>query len=178
MMTQRCVSRWFLEMVPLILIGLAIFLGCGNGGNSGPQALPGGDPNPDDQLLNLETNLFELVNQHRQGQGLDHLQWSDTIVVQCRAHSAAMAAGTTALGHDGFDERLANIAAVIDYGGAAENVAVNYGFSDPATQAFQGWLNSSGHRQNMEGRFDLTALGAARSATGETYFTQIFIQSR
>ena len=70
------------------------------------------------------------------------------------------------------------IAKAIAYSAAAENVAYNSGYSDPATQAVQGWLKSTGHRQNLEGNYNLTGIGIAKNAKGEYYFTQIFILSR
>jgi len=37
-----------------------------------------------------------------------------------------------------------------------------------------GWLNSPGHKKNIEGNFTLTGIGYARDHKGNIYFTQIF----
>lgn len=60
----------------------------------------------------------------------------------------------------------------------AENVTYNQGFSDPVTQAVDGWLKSTGHRQNIEGNFTLTGIGLAKNSSNEYYFTQIFVLER
>lgn len=54
----------------------------------------------------------------------------------------------------------------------------NQGYSEEATAAVQGWIKSTGHRQNMEGNFNLTGIGVATNAKGQYYFTQMFIRSR
>jgi uncharacterized protein YkwD len=60
-------------------------------------------------------------------------------------------------------------------GSAAENVSATQGYDAPAPAAMRGWLASRGHRTNMEGRYDITGVGVARSPTGKVYFTQIFV---
>jgi uncharacterized protein YkwD len=89
-----------------------------------------------------------------------------------------MANGRVTFSHDGFQQRVAAIARTIPYNRAAENVAYNQGYSDPVRQAVQGWLKSTGHRQNIEGSFNLTGIGIAQNAKGEYYFTQVFIRRR
>ncbi len=41
-----------------------------------------------------------------------------------------------------------------------------------------GWLRSPGHRENIEGAYDLTGIGVARSRQGVYYFTQLFAGTR
>ena len=86
-----------------------------------------------------------------------------------------MANGAVPFGHDGFEQRVQALAKAIPYKAAAENVADNQGYNDPATQAVQGWLKSDGHRRNIEGQYNLTGIGIALNANGEYYFTQIFV---
>ena len=38
-----------------------------------------------------------------------------------------------------------------------------------------GWLQSPGHRRNIEGDFDLTGIGIVRVAAGTYFFTQLFV---
>ena len=49
------------------------------------------------------------------------------------------------------------------------------GYQDPVSTAVDGWIKSDGHRQNMEGNYNLTGIGVAMNPQGEYYFTQIFI---
>lgn len=135
-----------------------------------------GSHNSADFQEDLEVRVFELVNEHRSGQGLATLQWSDVITTQCRNHSEDMATGVVPFGHDGFSDRIEEIRKEMSVSGAAENVAYNYGHEDPAQQAVTAWLNSSGHRTNIEGDYSLTGVGVIKSEDDIYYFTQIFVR--
>ena len=124
----------------------------------------------------LEQSIHQQVNAYRQSRDLPPLTLDDRISEQAKIHSQAMASGKVPFSHEGFEQRVKAIAKSISYRSAAENVAFNQGFSDPATQAVQGWLKSPGHLKNIEGDFDLTGVGVIKNAQGEFYFTQIFIK--
>jgi uncharacterized protein YkwD len=126
----------------------------------------------------IERAVLDKINQYRQGRNLPPLTWDDRISNQARIHSQNMASGAVPFSHNGFQQRVQEIAKVIPYRAAAENVAYNRGYTDPATNAVQGWLNSSGHQRNIVGNYNLTGIGVARNSKGEYYFTQIFILKR
>jgi uncharacterized protein YkwD len=128
------------------------------------------------QLIELESRVFEKVNQYRVSEGLPPMEMTALLVLEARKHSAAMAAGRVPFGHEGFRERVRN--AGTPYQAAAENVALNKGVKDPANQAVQGWIKSNGHRSNMEGDYNLTGIGIAQARDGTYYFTQLFLRSR
>lgn len=86
-----------------------------------------------------------------------------------------MAAGTTPLGHEGFAHRVKALRHVMTCRRTAENVAFDQGHRDPAAEAVSGWLASRGHRENIEGPYELTGVGVVSYASGEVYFTQIFV---
>ncbi len=130
------------------------------------------------EFAKLEESTHQKINQYRQSKNLPPLTLNATISQQARLHSQAMATGQVPFSHNGFDDRISAIAQSISYSRAAENVAYNQGYSDPTTQAVQGWLQSPGHRQNIEGEFDLTGIGISKNSKGEYYFTQIFIKNR
>jgi uncharacterized protein YkwD len=115
------------------------------------------------------------VNRHRRARGRPALGSDARIAEQARLHSAAMAAGRTPLGHRGFDDRVAALHRVMTCRRTAENVAFNQGHRDPAAEAVRGWLGSRGHRENIEGPYELTGVGVASNAAGEVFFTQIFV---
>jgi len=123
----------------------------------------------------LESAVLELVNRHRRAHGLAALVPDAGIARQARAHSAAMAAGKTPLGHAGFDTRAAALHELMAFRGIAENVAFNQGHRDPAADAVHGWLASRGHRENIEGPYERTGVGVTTNAKGEVFFTQIFV---
>lgn len=126
----------------------------------------------------LEQAIYTQINQYRKSKGLSPLTIDARINQQALAHSQAMASGKVPFSHAGFEQRVKTIGKTIPYQSAAENVAYNMGYQDPATQAVQGWLKSPGHRKNIEGQFNLTGIGIAKNAKGEYYFTQIFIRRR
>ncbi len=128
----------------------------------------------------VERDVFEMVNQHRVSIGLNALEWNETIAVECRTHSRNMASGSVPIGHDGFDQRAANIRNTIPYTLIGENVAyINTGSGvspSPASLALNGWLSNPQHRGNIEGNYKLTGVGVARDGN-KYYLTQIFVNS-
>ncbi|MCD8485345.1 MAG: CAP domain-containing protein [Desertifilum sp.] len=129
-------------------------------------------------IVALEQALHQQVNAYRQTQGLQPLQLDDRMSQLARTHSQNMASGGVAFGHGGSQQRFSAIAQQVPYSQVAENVAYNFGHSNPIEQAVQGWIRSSGHQRNMAGNYSLTGIGIARNARGEYYFTQIFVRPR
>ncbi|MEH1839995.1 MAG: CAP domain-containing protein [Nostoc sp.] len=121
----------------------------------------------------LEEAVFKQINDYRVSQGLKKLTRNSAIDNQARIHSQDMANGKVPFGHTGFSERIKAVG--IPYSSAGENVASNYGYSDPVTTAVQGWLKSPGHLANIRGNFENTGIGVASNSRGEIYFTQIFL---
>jgi uncharacterized protein YkwD len=125
----------------------------------------------------IEQSIFDKINQYRASKGLPALSRDARIDSQSKNHSQNMASGKVPFSHQGFDERVKGTG--VTYKGAAENVAYNMGYSDPATQAVQGWLKSPGHLSNIQNRdYNQTGIGVATNSKGEVYFTQIFIRSK
>jgi uncharacterized protein YkwD len=172
-----------------IIFGVLVFAGglssCDSSLSIG-QPLPSSSPPPStvaqrsnsNQFATLEQSVHQQVNRYRQSRNLPPLTLDSRISQQARVHSEAMASGRVPFSHNGFDARVRAIAQSIPYRRVAENVAYNQGYSDPGQQAVEGWIKSSGHRQNMEGQFDMTGIGITKNAKGEYYFTQIFIKRR
>ena len=119
----------------------------------------------------VEAEVHRLVNLHRTGMGLPTLEWNDIIANECRQHSQEMANAHT-INHDGFNERINKIGETISWSWAGENVAYNYS----AQGAVTAWLNSPGHKSNIESNSNLTGVGVAYDG-GTIYLTQIFIRS-
>lgn len=119
----------------------------------------------------VEDEVHRLVNEYRTGMGLSALEWSETIAIECRLHSQAMADSQT-INHNGFNERINKIGETIPWSWAGENVAYNYS----AQGAVTAWLNSPGHKSNIESNSNFTGIGVAYDGS-TIYFTQIFIRS-
>jgi uncharacterized protein YkwD len=126
-------------------------------------------------LNEMKTEVLRLVNEHRAKLHLAPLVSTPAIEKEAEKHSQNMAAKKTSFGHDGFDDRIDRLNKQIKYSsGSAENVAFG---PVTAQKAVALWLKSDGHRKNIEGDFNLTGLGIARSTKGEIYYTQIFIKT-
>lgn len=121
----------------------------------------------------LQQSVLDYVNQYRKAKGLAPLKMMPLITAEALKHSKKMADGRVDFGHDGFEGRADRLMSQIELSNAiAENVA--YGkFS--AQEVVNRWIQSAGHRKNIEGKFTLTGVGIVRRADGYLFFTQIFI---
>jgi uncharacterized protein YkwD len=123
--------------------------------------------------------VLALVNQHRTGLGRTALVISPTLTNAANWKSLHMAyyrymdhndpappvARTTS-------QRLAACGYPIGSVGWGENIA--YGYASPQS-VMTAWLNSSGHRTNIENAsFRAIGIGVARASNGTYYWTQAF----
>ncbi len=123
----------------------------------------------------LEQDAFNRINAYRQSKGLSALTWNDEIAKIARQHSVEMANGTVAFGHAGFSDRAKVLQAIMPLHGLAENVAYN-DYPDPAYTSVNGWIESDGHRANIENPvYALSGMGVSKSSDGAYYFTQLFV---
>jgi uncharacterized protein YkwD len=139
-------------------------------GNEKAMVLPGGMPAK--APASMSEDILRYVNQHRRSMGLRALQPNSFISSVALGHSRDMLARRVPFGHEGFRARIDRIRKKLGaVHVAAENVA-----SGPmsAREVVDGWLNSPGHRRNIEGDFRLTGIGLAARSDGMIYFTQIF----
>jgi uncharacterized protein YkwD len=132
-----------------------------------------------ENLLSAEEKMMEqfmtLVNNHRISLGKQPLEHLSQLGAIARTHSEDMASNTVAFGHTGFSQRCTEARIVIGGGNlCAENVAMG---QKTVTATFNSWMNSSGHRANLEqSRVTHTGFGFKQSSTGTYYWTQIFIE--
>ncbi|MCF4967067.1 CAP domain-containing protein [Nostoc sp. CMAA1605] len=127
------------------------------------------------QTTALEKSVFEQINRYRVSRKLPRLTLNANITRQARIHSRNMARGKAPFSHEGFERRV--YALPLRYKSAAENLAFNRGYNDPANQAVVGWLESPGHLKNIQGNYNLTGIGVATNQKGEVYLTQIFLRT-
>lgn len=167
MMTTRKVNfRWLVLLMPL-----ALAVGCPGGPGPGPE------PGPTQEILDLETDAFDLVNDERVAAGEDALIWDEMLTEVARAHSEDMVAhdyfSHTEPDGDTLTDRLAD--AHVSYVLAGENIAWNWNYPDPAQTAVDGWMDSLGHRENiLREQFTHAGMGVAKAADDSYYFTQVF----
>lgn len=149
----------------LFLIALALCVPLMYGCSDNPA-----DGTPDGEYAEIENSIHAKINAYRASKGLPALSQVSVMVTQARLHSSSMVSRNS-LDHNGFEDRVEEIQKSVAIGSAAENVAFNGGFADPAEEAVQGWLGSTGHRTNIEGDYNVTGIGVERNAAGDYYFT-------
>jgi uncharacterized protein YkwD len=155
-MLVRCIFRAIL----FVLITTAAFAGT-------PPPRPAA-------FASMSRQILVFVNEYRRTKGLPALEPNSFISSVALGHSRDMLTGKSPFGHDGFRQRINVISSRLGkLHVAAENVA-----SGPmgAREVVDGWLNSPGHRRNIEGDFRLTGIGLAEGRNGMIYFTQIFVR--
>lgn len=119
--------------------------------------------------------VLDQINHYRIEKNLQPLQLNSQISKEAEAHSRQMAEKRIPLGHDGFKERVNRLSNYFHQSvKAAENVAYN---NKAAEVSVNQWLNSRGHRKNIEGNYNLTGIGIAYDKKGQVYVTQIFIKT-
>ena len=130
-------------------------------------------------LQEMETRLFNLVNEERKKKGLSPLEYDKSAYEAARYHSMDMAkreyfAHISPEGED-FVKRLEKFGFRFMNVTGAENLAKNRGVADPVAVALRGWLQSHGHYTNiMNPAFQYGAIGVGLNIRGEYYFTQVF----
>lgn len=125
-------------------------------------------------ISNFEIEILQLINNHRATLQLAPLVFYAAIQAASHQHSNNMAQGSIAFGHDGFAVRANELIQLLKGTAASENVAMG---QQSANEVVQSWLNSEGHRKNIEGDYNLTGIAVVKSASGENLFTQIFIKA-
>ncbi|MFP4222011.1 MAG: CAP domain-containing protein [Phormidium sp.] len=164
-----------------LLLITSVIGGCHWLETSAPEPSQGGNvltARANENLRALEVAAHEQVNAYRQRQGLSPLELDERVSAIARRHSQDMASGEVPFSHDGVEDRYEAIGELISYRQVAENVAYNFGHSDPVQQAVEGWIESPGHERNMTGDYVISGMGIAVNAEGEYYFTQLFVRPR
>jgi uncharacterized protein YkwD len=120
-----------------------------------------------------ELQLAQLINEYRVSIGKNSLETINHISYKSQEHNFYMI-DNNVVNHDYFTDRSNNIIHVLGAVKVGENIA--YNFSTP-NSALNAWLNSPGHKANLEG--DYTHFGISISVdaeTGKKYFTNIFMK--
>ena len=118
----------------------------------------------------MELEILTAVNDHRISIGLSELKRVDGITFLASDHNNYMIQKKE-VSHDNFQERY--FALVNDIGAKAvsENVGYGYRTGDAVVNA---WLDSEGHRKNIEGNYTHFGISVAQDENGKNYFTNIF----
>ncbi|HJU48359.1 MAG TPA: CAP domain-containing protein, partial [Gaiellaceae bacterium] len=148
---------------------------------SGPSAAVG-DCTPQQSWGTVDRSaaqqVLSLVNQHRATRGLSQLTSSPSLTASAEWKSLHM----SGYGYFAHDDPAPPVSRSVGQrliacgypsnAGWGENIA--YGYTTPSA-VMQGWLNSPGHRANIENAsYRTIGIGVARNAAGRLYWTQDF----
>lgn len=120
----------------------------------------------------IEVEIMELINDHRLSMGLNPLDNMNVIKAQAYSHTDYMIAQNN-VSHDYFFQRKSYLVNSVGANRVSENVA--YGYTS-AQSVVNAWLNSEGHRENIEGNYTDFDISAEQNADGRWYYTNIFIK--
>ena len=124
------------------------------------------------QAKQIEIEIMELINAYRINEGLNPLNEHNTVKAVAYTHTDYMIEADN-VSHDNFFQRKQSLQANADANIVSENVA--YGFNS-AESVVNAWINSPGHKDNIEGDYTDFDVSAEQNNEGKWYFTNIFIK--
>lgn len=131
------------------------------------------------QTAQMEEQIRQRINEIRRQQGLIELQANSKLAEVARRYSQQMAeqdffSHTSPTGETPAQRVQA---AGIVYRMVGENLFTSTNIPQPVNAAVEGWMDSSGHRENiLRSQYRETGIGIWRD--GETYYvTQLFLRS-
>ena len=132
---------------------------------------------PADTVAAYEQEVFDLVNQIREENGLKPFVYNETLAETARAHSQDM------IDRDFFDHYNPDGKSPFDrmrdnglsFSMAAENIAAGQRTPEEVVNS---WMNSEGHRANILGSCEELGVGLALGGSYGYYWTQCFATVR
>ena len=118
----------------------------------------------------ITEEVHKLINEHRISIGKSTLVFDNQVADIAIEHTEYMISKNK-ISHDNFDARFAQVRTLVNAMNFAKNVASK---QNSAQEVIAGWLNSAGHRANIEGDYTHTGIGVLKNASGNYYFTQLF----
>jgi len=120
----------------------------------------------------IETEILELVNNHRLSLGLNPLGDLEVVKSVAYSHTDYMV-DKNEVSHDNFYTRSNYLKANAGAKKVSENVAYGYSSAESVVKA---WIKSDGHRATIEGDFSNFNISAEKNDDGKWYYTNIFIK--
>ena len=120
-----------------------------------------------------ELKLVTLINNYRASVGLNRLEVINHISYKSQEHNIYMI-DNNVVNHDYFQQRSNNLVQVLGAQRVGENIAYNYQSAEGALNA---WMNSPGHKANIEGQYTHIGISVTiDETTGKKYFTNMFMK--
>lgn len=121
----------------------------------------------------VELETMTLINNYRVSIGLNALERINHISYKSEEHDQYMIANNV-VNHNDFESRSSNLIKVLGAKNVSENIAYNY---NSAKGAFDAWMKSKGHKENIEGDFTHFGISIRENpANGKKYYTNIFVK--
>ena len=120
----------------------------------------------------IEIEILERINNHRINLGLNPLNNLTIIKSVAYTHTDYMVS-VNQVNHDNFFQRKNSLMQNASATRVSENVAYAYSSAESVVNA---WINSDGHRANIEGDFTDFEISAEQNEEGKWYYTNIFIK--
>ncbi len=120
----------------------------------------------------IEIEILERINNHRINLGLNPLNNLTVIKSVAYTHTDYMVS-VNEVNHDNFFQRKNSLVQNAAATKVSENVAYAYSSAEAVVNA---WINSEGHRANIEGDFTDFEISAEQNEEGKWYYTNIFIK--
>jgi uncharacterized protein YkwD len=119
-----------------------------------------------------ELELINIINNYRVSKGLTSLAKVDYISVKSEEHDNYMIS-KGGISHDYFQDRYEALVSKLGAVNVSENLAYNY--STPQG-VFNAWLNSAGHKANIEGDFTHFGIAIRTNSEGKKFYTNLFMK--
>jgi len=121
----------------------------------------------------IEIEIINLINEYRTSKGLSKLNTLNIVSNEAITHTYYMIE-TGDVSHANFGVRYQHLVTYANAKSAAENIAYGYGTAQAVVNA---WINSDGHRQNIENAsYTDFGISTKSNSEGKYYFTNIFIK--
>ncbi len=120
----------------------------------------------------IELEILDAVNDHRISLGLSSLSRVDGITLQAMDHNEYMIEKNK-ISHDNFTKRYAALVNEIGAKTVSENVGSGFKSAGAVVKA---WLDSEGHKENIEGDHTHFGISVTQDLNGTNYFTNIFVK--
>ena len=119
-----------------------------------------------------ELELMNIINDYRVSKGLNSLSKVDYMSAKSEEHDNYMIS-KGGISHDYFQDRYEALVKNLGAVNVSENLAYNY--STPQG-VFNAWLNSTGHKANIEGDFTHFGIAIRTNSEGKKFYTNLFMK--
>lgn len=161
-----------IQIALLLTVSIALFSCSKESASNEPTAKEIAQLNAKYNYTQEENEVLTLINNYRQSIGLNTLEKVDFMSIKAEEHDAYMISVGSA-NHDYFQDRYQALVTNLGAKTASENVAYNYATPQGV---FNAWLNSAGHKANIEGDFTHFGISIRTNAEGKKYYTNLFMK--